>query len=504
MHDSGVDSLIDGVLGGGTATAATGSTATATATIVDKPVDTIVDAPRKPLNWPPKPGERKLTPEKPANKKGLAGVFERMKPRSSRDGHWTYNGLRPKARVLAIALVVAALVAAGVATMRSLAASASSNFPGVLAAESPLQLNFPSTAVLEKVYVTVGETVKIGQPLAAQQSNVISAQLVADRITFASDEERLAQLLGNVGTAMQAAATQAYVNAQKQAISSQQRGAQNVVDDNAILAAEQQTLGGEQAELYAAQSEYNAKCNNGLGSTECASLSARVTAATARVSATQSQISVTQSKLAAAQSLDKSLVTLAGELQATAEANKSFFNATHLNDISFARDALAKDQLALTADTQALDNSALPSPVDGKVLAINGLPGEIVGQNTSVHSSGGGAVPGSNGQGNGGASTISTGSTTPGFITIEEFPGLQATAQVPESSILSIKTGEAATISINALGGQSFPGHVMVVEPQPVVISGSTYYDVVIVPNAGDAWPTTLLPGMSSNIKIGH
>jgi hypothetical protein len=504
MHDSGVDSLIDGVLGGGSATATSTATSTATATIVDAPADTIVDTPRKPIAWPPKPGERKSAPEKSARKKGLAGVFDRMKPRSTRDGHWTYNGLRPKTRVFAIALVVAALVAAGIATMRALASSAASTFPGAMAAEAPLQLNFPTTAVLEKVYVQVGETVKIGQPLAAQQSNVLAAQLVADRITFASDEQRLAQLLGPVGKAMQVAAAQAYTKAQQQAVSSQQRGAQNVVDDNAIIAAEQQNLGGAEAELSAAQSEYNIKCSKGLGSTDCASLSARVSGDSARVSALQQEMAVTQSKLSTAQSTDKTLNQLAGQLQATAQANKAFFNAAALDDITHTRDALAADQLKLTADLQAMQNTVLGSPFNGKVLAINGLAGELVGQSSAVHSSSPGALPGTGGNSNGGPSTIVTGTNQPGLITIEEVPGLEATAQVPESSILSIKRGEAATITVDGFSGRSFAGHVMVVEPQPVVVSGSTYYDVLIVPNSGVTWPASLLPGMTANIEIGH
>jgi multidrug resistance efflux pump len=502
MHDSGVDSLIDGVLGGGGATATTTATTTATATIVDAPADTIVDTPRKPISWPPKPGERKSVPEKSVRKKGLAGLFERMKPKSTRDGHWNYNGLRPKTRVLAISLVVAALIGAGIATMRALASSAASTFPGAMAAEAPLQLNFSTSAVLEKVYVSVGQTVKIGQPLAAEQSNVLAAQLVADRITFASDEQRLAQLLGNVGKAMQVTAAQAYAKANQQAVSSQQRGAQNIVDDNAILAAEQQNLGGAEAELSAAQAEYNTKCSKGLGSTDCASLSARVSGDTSRVSAIQQEMSVTQSKLTAAQSTDKMLNQLSTQLQATAQANKAFFNAAALDDITHTRDALAADQLKLTSDLSAMQSSVMTSPVNGKVLAIGSLVGENVGPTSGSHSSAPGALPGS--QGNGGPSTVGTGTTTPGLITIEEVPGLDATAQVPESSILSIKRGEAATITVDGYNGQSIAGHVTLVEPQPVLVSGSTYYDVLIVPNSGTTWPATLLPGMTANIVIGH
>lgn len=493
VHDAGVDSLIDGVLGGGIATA----------TVVETTTDTITDAPRRPLNWPPHPGQRRPAPEPPARKGGSAGRLGRLKPGATRTGHWTYNGLRPRTRVIAVALVVAGLVAAGVATMRALAASASTNFPGVLAAQTPLQLNFPQTAVLEHIYVSVGQTVTAGQPLASEQSNVVAAQVVSDRTTLAADEQNLAQLLGTVGKNEASAAAQAYTKAQQQAVTSEQHGSQNIVDDQAIIANQSLVLAAEQADLNNAQTLYNTKCSKGLGTTDCASLSARVQADQARVTATSGQISNAQSRLAQATSLDKTLTGLASQEQQTAQLNKSFFNSTQLVDITNTRDRIAQGEFALTRDEQALQNTELTSPVTGKVTGINAATGDIVGLNTGVRNAGPGAVVPGSGNPNAGPTAIPTGTSTSGLITIQESPGLEAVMQVPESTILSIKQGEAATISVDALGGQSLPGHVTLVDPQGYTSAGQTYYNVYIVPNINTTWPAELLPQMPINVKIG-
>ena len=115
----------------------------------------------------------------------------------------------------------------------------------------------------EKVYVQVGETVKIGQPLAAQQSNLISAQLgrrpphirpptsCAWR-SYSAVSERGCRRRRRRPTPRRSSRPPPHSSARE-----------NVVDLTAILAAEQQTLSGEQGELCTdVQSDYNAKCNN--------------------------------------------------------------------------------------------------------------------------------------------------------------------------------------------------------------------------------------------------
>jgi multidrug efflux pump subunit AcrA (membrane-fusion protein) len=113
-----------------------------------------------------------------------------------------------------------------------------------------------------------------------------------------------------------------------------------------------------------------------------------------------------------------------------------------------------------------------------------------------------GSSPSSSG-GSAGASAVPTGTSTEGFITIQELPGLEAVAQVPSSSIFSVKQGESASISVGALGGQSFSGHVALIDPQGYNVSGQIYYNVTVVPNTGSPWPSQLLAGLPINVKIG-
>ena len=140
------------------------------------------------------------------------------------------------------------------------------------------------------------------------------------------------------------------------------------------------------------------------------------------------------------------------------------------------QDAIAKDEYALTADTQALDGSTMTSPVAGKVLAVNGLVGESVGLNAGVHSSNGGAVPGSNGNGAGGPSTYQRRYHDTGLHHDRRGtrPSGRPPLQVPCDLLDPLGQERRGCDDLGSMpsAARASSGHVMVVEPTPVVVSG--------------------------------
>ncbi len=154
----------------------------------------------------------------------------------------------------------------------------------------------------------------------------------------------------------------------------------------------------------------------------------------------------------------------------------------------------------LAADQQALQQGTVVSPYAGKVADVSCVTGELVtsdGCRIGPVTSGSG-VPGASSS-SGGQSVNQPSGVEP-LITIYAAPGLEAIAQVPEVDITSIRTGETVTVNVDALGGQSFAAKVAAVEQIPVVVAGSVYYDVVLVPS-GSAWSDQLLAGMTANIS---
>nr|WP_042182473.1 HlyD family efflux transporter periplasmic adaptor subunit [Kibdelosporangium sp. MJ126-NF4]CEL15007.1 hypothetical protein [Kibdelosporangium sp. MJ126-NF4]CTQ93397.1 hypothetical protein [Kibdelosporangium sp. MJ126-NF4] len=103
------------------------------------------------------------------------------------------------------------------------------------------------------------------------------------------------------------------------------------------------------------------------------------------------------------------------------------------------------DQATVNVDQaeQALAATTLTAPGDGTVTAVNGTVGQKSGSGGSTGSTGSSGTSGSTGSGS------SSGST--GFITITNLAGLQVRANLAEIDVAKVKTGQDATVTLNAL-----------------------------------------------------
>lgn len=76
---------------------------------------------------------------------------------------------------------------------------------------------------------------------------------------------------------------------------------------------------------------------------------------------------------------------------------------------------------------------------------------------------------------------------------------LQVTAQVSETDVSSVQTGQSATVTLNATG-QSYPAQVQVISPTSTVVSNVVEYAVTL--DLTQAAPSTVRPGQSASISI--
>lgn len=494
--DPGVNSLIDGLMGDKPTAPRTTAAAPAVEAAPQRAGVAAPPRPRQPIHWPPRPLTESEVPPKPV------GLVSRLATAIRGTKENTNAGLRTRTRVAVVIALTAAIVIAAVITTRALAVTTSTNFAGVLAAETPIQLNFAQNGTLATIDVTPGENVVVGQVLATESSTVQAAAVKSDNLALASDEQHLGQLLGKAGAAAEAQAAAEYQKVESLASTQEARGAESVVEETSVLQSANQLEAAANQQLVADQATYNSKCK-GLGQPGCASLSRDVSLDQTNLTAAEARVSRAEQALASAQSIDTTLQGLATTENALAAANPNNVSITVADEISAARDSIAHDLAQLAADEANLQGTTLVSPVAGKVEETNGVPDELTGpanaKSGGVSSSTGVPTSGSTPSG---PSTVTGNAGTLPLVTIEAAPGLEAIAQVPEDNIAGIAPGESATITVDALGGKTFAAKVAAVEQISVVVQGSVYYDVVLT-SSGPAWSGDLLPGMTANVTIG-
>lgn len=495
VNDPGVSSLIDGVLGDSVAAprpAAAPAAAPARAGVAAPP------RPRQPIQWPPRPVTEGEPPPRPE------GVVARARAAMRGTTENTSAGLRTRTRVVMVLALTAAIIVAAVVTTRALATTTSTNFAGVLAAETPIQLNFTAAGTLAAVDVTPGQTVQVGQVLATEVSTVQAQDVHSDDLALAADLQHLGSLLGKAGAAAEQQAAATYQKVQTLAAAQEARGAASVDSETSILQAADASQAAAESQLSADQETYKTRCS-GLGSGSCASLARDIQLDETSVAAAEARVSRAEAALSSAESIDHTLAALSTQEIALAGNEMPNVTLQLSDDITAARDAVAHDQAVLAADEAALEADTLVSDWAGTVATVSGVRGEDVGPAGSRSGSGSSStgVP-TSGSTPAGPSTVTglPAGTLP-LITIDAAPGLEAIAQVPEVDIVSIKPGESATVTVDALGGRSFTGRVAAIEQVPVDVQGSVYYDVVLVPPAGVSWSGELLPGMTANVSIG-
>jgi HlyD family secretion protein len=164
-------------------------------------------------------------------------------------------------------------------------------------------------------------------------------------------------------------------------------------------------------------------------------------------------------------------------VQTHAVSQDAFDNARNAYDqavaqIAFDEATVQQRQASLDAAQVNLDYTDIVSPVDGTVVSRNVTMGQTV------------------------AASFQTPTL---FLIATDLSRMQVDANVSESDVGGIKTGDKATFTVDAYPKRIFEGKVSQVRQSPQTVQNVVTYDVVISVNNSDL---TLMPGMTAASRI--
>ncbi|GAB3137774.1 efflux RND transporter periplasmic adaptor subunit [Amycolatopsis sp. NPDC004378] len=223
----------------------------------------------------------------------------------------------------------------------------------------------------------------------------------------------------------------------------------------------------------------------------------------ATVDSTQAakQLQVAKANLAVAQdSLDT-----AETAEATPATGPNSQNSAQsaANNVTSAQAKLDQAQLDVQTAQTALDNTTLYSPGSGTVTAVNGSVGQQSSSGSAASSqatsSSGGSGQGGQGSSNSNSSSSSSSSSSSGFITITNMTGLVVNTSVAEIDISKVKTGQKATVTLNALPDQPIQATVSSINLTPTTSGSVVSYGAQL---ALTSPPDGLRPGQSASVVI--
>jgi multidrug efflux pump subunit AcrA (membrane-fusion protein) len=154
----------------------------------------------------------------------------------------------------------------------------------------------------------------------------------------------------------------------------------------------------------------------------------------------------------------------------------------------------------------AVDETHLYAPASGTVVSVEDIsPGGAVSAGSSTGSSASSASTGSSSSSGLGSSTAgslggsSSSSSSSGFVEIINTSRLTMTVAFSESDISSVRVGEPADVTLDALTGVELAGHVSAVSPLGTTSSSVVSYDATITIDQHDA---KVKPGMSASASV--
>lgn len=244
-----------------------------------------------------------------------------------------------------------------------------------------------------------------------------------------------------------------------------------------------------------------------------------------QLSGAENAVTVAQDNLDAAKSQpntpaaqltqDQNALNTAEDNLKSTEDQQALSNYVAPGTIAQDQEAVTQAQAAVNTAQQAVDGTTITAPSAGTILTIAGQVGTEASAGSSTTgasaagsgSSGSGAGGAGSGTGTGSSSSSSSSSSSgsssgsaSAFITMADVSRLQITADVSETDIDTIKTGQDATITLNASPGSPLGATVTAVSPTSTVVSNVVEYAVTL--DLTGAAPAGVRPGQSASILI--
>jgi multidrug efflux pump subunit AcrA (membrane-fusion protein) len=190
---------------------------------------------------------------------------------------------------------------------------------------------------------------------------------------------------------------------------------------------------------------------------------------------------------------------------------KSTSAATKAANIASARAAVKSDRLTVQSAEEAVQNTKLYAPEDGTIVSLTGEVGETVSgggttkasssSSASSSTSGGGSATGSAGTAStgGSASSSTSSSSSSSFAVLSDLSSMELVVPLSESEVGSVRDGQPATVTVEALASHKLAAHVESVATLSTTSSSVVSYDVTF---GLDQSESGLKPGMSASAEV--
>jgi multidrug efflux pump subunit AcrA (membrane-fusion protein) len=326
---------------------------------------------------------------------------------------------------------------------------------GNLAPASQLDLGFKTSGTVTHIYVKQGQQVAKGQLLATLDPQSAEVTLQQARAGLQSAEANLA----------------AEVETEGEGSSGQSKGSGEANAKTAAAAAATTTpVGGETTTTTIAPATRTSSKSTSQGGASKQSSGSSTSNSQASPTTTASTIS-----------------------EATREAN-----------LASARAAVRSDRLTVQSDEQAVADTKLYAPEDGTIASLSGEVGEVVSGGGTTRAASGESSSASTGSTSAASSSSksaasSTGASSSSFAVLSNLSSMRLVVPLSESEVGSVRAGQIATVTVEALEGKKLAAHVREVAILSTSNSGVVSYDVTF---QVDQMLEGLKPGMSATAEV--
>jgi multidrug efflux pump subunit AcrA (membrane-fusion protein) len=214
----------------------------------------------------------------------------------------------------------------------------------------------------------------------------------------------------------------------------------------------------------------------------------------------------------------------AGKSSGASVAKATVSPALREANIASARATVKSDGLAVQSAEESLADTKLFAPKTGTIVSLSGEVGETVSGGGTTKGSGSSSGSGSSGSGSGASAASALGSGAAGsgsgasassasgsdasgsdssssssFAVLSDLGSMQLVVPLSETEVGSVRVGQPATVTIEALESTKLAAKVVSVATLPTSTSGVVSYDVTF---QLDQLASGLKPGMSATAEV--
>jgi multidrug efflux pump subunit AcrA (membrane-fusion protein) len=419
------------------------------------------------------------------------------------------------AALLVGAIVVAILVvgpASGEATTQTRVVTAQRGVvqstvsgSGNVAAWRELDLGFKTSGTVTHIYVKQGQQVGQGQLIATLDPHSAEVTLEQAKANLQSAEASLAreeETDGESSSSSSPSANAASANAASANAASANAAGANATSAKAASTSTTATIADAQSTTPAAQPEATTPQTTTPSAPTSSTTTPQETASTQRESAKKKTSEAREKSEAPKTSESRT----SGETSSPSSSGSSeISSATREANIASARATVKSDRLTVENDERSVADTRLTAPESGTIVSLGGEVGETVsGGGTSRAPSE--SSESSSSSGLGGANTPSSSSnssesnsSSEAFATLSDLSSMKLVVPLSESEVGSVKRGQPATVTVEALKGAKLAAHVSEVAATPTSNSGVVSYDVTFTL---DQLTAGLKSGMSATAEV--